>query len=143
MVSNTKKIKMNNNIISLLATFLFVCVVSCHNENKLLKDSQVRKRGEFYVRGEMKYNQYTFCAITPQVVEYHYKSGEWKYWNDKKELIAEGAYKIIEEHIETNCEGGTNIKRGEMEIDKWNFYNAKGNKIKPSKEFLKKLKTIE
>ena len=47
-----------------------------------------------YGKGEFEDATYSFCGLMLTEENYQYKIGKWKFWNLKRELIAEGEFTI-------------------------------------------------
>ena len=94
---------------------------------------------EFFVSGQFKHETYSLCSTVPVEIGYHYETGNWKFWNLKGQLIAEGPY--TSQKIEIQGQGGCpyELIRGVMDKDKWNFWDDKGKPIKATEDLINKL----
>uniref|UniRef100_UPI0035C839A3 hypothetical protein n=1 Tax=Aurantibacter sp. TaxID=2807103 RepID=UPI0035C839A3 len=85
--------------------------------------------GNIYGSGNFESNKYLHCGIDNQEIEYNYKIGYWKFWDLKRNFIAEGEFKIDSMFING---GGCNyiIKTSKVIKDKWKFYDKNSKTIK-------------
>ena len=101
--------------------------ISGNLSNELRNDNWT----EFYESGIIKSSghfssgNYTGCGVVAFTAYYEYKIGEWNYYYPNGEIKANGIYKYGLKNIETNCEGGANINRGEL-TNEWSFYDDNG-----------------
>lgn len=112
--------------------------MSCKEKEIKPKEANMTCNG-FFVKGEFKNGNYTFCGIVPVETQYIYKNGNWKFWNLKGQLIAEGFYKL--QKIKVEGQGGCpyEITEGIIDKERWNFWDDKGQEIKPKEDLITKL----
>ena len=96
---------------------------------------------EFFVKGQYEYGKYTFCGIVPIETKYTYKIGNWKFWNLKGQLIAEGPYDPQKMKIEQ--EGGCSyeLTKGILNETEWKFWDDFGKQIELKQELITKIET--
>ncbi|MFD2892616.1 hypothetical protein ACFS5J_11405 [Flavobacterium chuncheonense] len=87
--------------------------------------------GNVYGLGNFKASNYSLCGLMLHNIEYKYKVGKWKFWNLKRELIAEGEF-VTDSSI-VRGRGGCDyyIKTSKIMNDKWNFYDSDGKLKNP------------
>jgi hypothetical protein len=111
--------------ISLLLIIIFSCT------NKLQQDSIHIK-----AIGDVKNASYTFCGFVPTEVDYSYRVGTWEFVTQNDIIIAKGEYNVT---LETDkSSGGCEYTyfNSTIDIDKWEFWDTKRQKIKPSKRMI-------
>ena len=86
--------------------------------------------GNIYGIGNLKTAKYIECGIVPQEIEYKYKVGKWKFWDLKRNLIAEGEFEI--DSALAMGRGGCDfmVKMSRVGSGKWKFYNENGEETK-------------
>lgn len=77
--------------------------------------------GNIYGKGKLKESSYTFCGLSPVYKEYEYKVGEWKFWNLKRKLIAEGSFRTENSLVDNNGGCEYNVITSKIDDD-WSFY---------------------
>lgn len=128
------------NIIQKILLIASITIFACNKIDKEKRPKEANiKCSHFYAQGEYKTDTYTFCGSTPIEISYYYKVGKWKYWNFNGQLIAKGSYKPIK--IKITDKGGCPYEIIESKINEgnWNFWDEKGNKIKPNNNLIAKL----
>lgn len=87
-----------------------------------------------YGKGVFKDATYLSCGIELKEENYQYKIGKWKFWNLKRELIAEGEFTIDSTLVKG--QGGCDyyIKTSKIKKEKWKFYNSQQEKVIPNFE---------
>lgn len=55
---------------------------------------------DFYGRGQIVNDYWTFCSTIALKNEYEYKKGKWKFWTKDFQYLGEGYFKIQKEKIE-------------------------------------------
>ena len=116
---------MNKFKISILLIIVFSCT------NKFQQNSIHIK-----AIGDSKEASYTFCGFIPKEVNYTYRIGTWKFVTQNNVIIAKGEYNVT---LETdNSSGGCPYSyfNNTIDIDKWEFWDIKGQKIKPNKRMI-------
>ncbi|MBO6880999.1 hypothetical protein [Winogradskyella sp.] len=93
--------------------------------------------------GEFTSDRYTFCGIVSKEIDYKYKTGNWKFWNHNKKLIAEGKFET--DSALALGRGGCDymMKISKVIPDKWNFYDSNGKQINSTIEQIYKLENFE
>ena len=86
--------------------------------------------GNIYGTGNFKIAKYIECGIVPQEIEYNYKVGKWKFWDLKRNLIAEGEFET--DSTLAMGRGGCDfmVKISKVKNGKWKFYNGNGEETK-------------
>ncbi|HRD83124.1 MAG TPA: hypothetical protein PLL53_20365 [Saprospiraceae bacterium] len=131
---------MKHGIIAYL--FIAISIFSCRQQERV-KDTDKRYLlcCDLHAQGQFATSTYTFCGVVPTEVQYLYKHGRWKYWNQDDLLIAEGTYKPV---IDTVQDEGGCIYRvivGKINEDDWRFRDKNGNLIKPENELIHMLES--
>lgn len=86
-------------------------------------DDWIYDLGKMYGKGEFKQSNYTFCGFVGTEKQYEYKTGHWKFWNFKKELVAEG--KFINKEKTIHGHGGCPYSIITSKIDNnWILYST-------------------
>ncbi|WP_445714888.1 hypothetical protein [Flavobacterium sp.] len=90
--------------------------------------------GKVYGKGKFKNASYNFCGLMLTKENYQYKIGKWKFWNLKRELIAEGEFTIDSSLVKG--QGGCDfyIKTSKIKKENWKFYNSNHELIEPNFE---------
>ncbi|WCO03608.1 toxin-antitoxin system YwqK family antitoxin [Psychroserpens ponticola] len=89
---------------------------------------------EFYESGIIKSSgkfssgSYTVCGVVPFTAYYEFKIGEWSYYYSNNKIKANGVYEYGSKNIENTCEGGANLKCGNL-TNEWKFYNSNGESV--------------
>lgn len=128
--------KMNKVIFLFIVFFLF----SCNQKEKRPIEANMVCH-DLFVQGQFKNATYSFCGITPIEIGYTYKDGNWKFWNLKGQLIAEGFYKLQKNKIENHGGCPYEIIDGIIDKEEWFFWNEEGEKVKSDKELIKKIES--
>ena len=86
--------------------------------------------GNIYGKGNFLKAKYIECGIVRQEIDYKYKIGKWKFWDLKRNLIAEGEFEI--DSALAIGRGGCDfmIKMSKIKDDKWKFFDENGKEIK-------------
>ncbi|MFC6860389.1 hypothetical protein [Zunongwangia atlantica] len=86
--------------------------------------------GNIYGKGNFRKAKYIECGIFRQEIDYKYKVGKWKFWDLKRNLIAEGEFEI--DSALAIGRGGCDymVKMSKVKGDKWIFYDENGKEIK-------------
>lgn len=88
--------------------------------------------------GETVESTYTFCSIVAQEVEYTYRIGLWIFKSREGKIIAKGEYDtktiIIDDYGGCACPFSYVINT--VDINKWEFWNSKGEKIEPTQRLI-------
>jgi hypothetical protein len=100
--------------------------------NFLTNDNKwIYELGKVYGFGTFKKDKYSFCGSIPREKDYQYKIGKWKFWNQKRDLIAEGEFTIDSSLVKG--QGGCDyyIKTSKIRKENWIFYNSEQKIIEP------------
>ncbi len=124
-----------------LALFGIVILGCTNTEKKPLEANMFSSN--FYIYGEYKEDTYSFCSTVPIEVEYRYKVGKWKYWDNKGQLIAEGLYKPKKIKIEGIGGCPYEMKEGKIDRETWKFWDRKGAEISPSDGLIKRIENCK
>ena len=94
---------------------------------------------KYFVQGQYKNDSYYFCSFVPTYVDYSYKDGVWRFWNNNGQLVAEGPY--IPKKQEITDRGGCpyEIFEGVMDESTWKFWDNEGQRISSNKEFIEEI----
>ena len=103
---------------------------------------------EYFPNGQIsRYGEYDFqffttcCFAGPCDFPMSYRTEEWKFFHENGQLKATGIYKLIEEHINTNCWGGDRILKSRVDKS-WQCFDEQGKPIKMSKQLKKELESL-
>lgn len=90
--------------------------------------------GKVYGKGEFEDATYSFCSLMLREENYQYKIGKWKFWNLKRELIAEGVFTIDSSLVKG--QGGCDyyLKNSKIQKENWKFYNSEQETVDPNFE---------
>lgn len=90
--------------------------------------------GKVYGKGEFEDATYSFCGLMLTEENYQYKIGKWKFWNLKRELIAEGEFTIDSSLVKG--QGGCDyyLKTSKIKKENWKFYNSEQEIVHPNFE---------
>ncbi len=94
--------------------------------------------------GKFNKEEFILCDSIPRTIDYHYKTGMWTFYNNKKELIAEGVfdnYTDLFYDIDGDCEFP--VKYSKIDPYKWKFYNDKKELILPTLSLIHQLERIK
>ncbi|WP_272151328.1 hypothetical protein [Tenacibaculum aiptasiae] len=125
---------MKNKLYFLVVFLVLISVVfSCE------KKANVKK--EVIANGVTKLGMYTFCGFMPTEVNYTYRTGRWVFLTHKKNKIAEGEYDIVFRKVDDigGCE--YEYVENKLDLNKWKFWNSKGELINPTKEIVAFIKS--
>ena len=140
----TNQLKMKGYIIllfSLIIVFVFISFVI--SQKKLRPKEATVICDNYFATGKIVYDKYSFCSIIPVDVEYPIKKGVWKFWNLSGTLIAEGEFNIIRDTIKDRGGCEYEIKKGVIELSKWEFWEENGNRIIPGEAAIKNMELCQ
>ncbi|WP_369992788.1 hypothetical protein [Winogradskyella sp.] len=96
----------------------------------LIEDNEwITDEETLFGEGKFDSGKYTFCGLVPEEVNYKYKVGYWKFWNQNRQLIAEGEFKI--DSALALGRGGCSymMKMSKVIPGKWKFYDSNGENM--------------
>lgn len=96
-----------------------------------------------YATGKFKMDEYTFCGIAPVRVKYWHKIGKWKFWNKKRNLIAEGIFSTQIDSVLDQGGCSFPFKSSKIEPINWKFYDNEGKIIPPSIDQIFRLENLK
>ncbi len=96
------------------------------------KCEKIRDYGDLYASGKLKMDKYTFCGLAPVRVKYWHKIGKWRFWDKKRNLIAEGIFSTQTDSVLDHGGCSFPIKSSKIEPINWKFHNSDGKIIPPT-----------
>ncbi|CAL2092047.1 conserved hypothetical protein [Tenacibaculum sp. 190524A05c] len=93
-------------------------------------------------KGTVKKGIYVFCGVVAKEIEYEYRVGKWIF-EDNNVKIAEGEYEVVinkEENL-GGCEYSYYLST--INLDKWKFWNKRGELIEPTEKHIDLIKSKE
>lgn len=86
---------------------------------------QFYRTGKIESEGNYEISSYVDCGVGGlERTFYNYKSGKWDYYNIDSEIEASGVYQKVKCHLNTRCDGGTELIFMKTTKD-WIIFNEK------------------
>ena len=127
----------------IIVMLLNLLIISCKNNNK----TENWNYENVIEIGKTKDTTYIWCSITPYEDKYSYRIGNWEFRTEDSLKIANGTYNVFMNEIWDKGGCPYEYLENSIDLNKWEFWNSKGQKIKPTKKMLElvdyKVKEIE
>lgn len=121
--------------------FVLIMCFNCQSEQEIIPKEANLFCNDYLIKGQFKNDSYIFCGITQNEIQYSYNYGNWKFWDLKGKLVAEGNYTLKKRVV--GSEGGCSFEiiEGKIIREDWQFWDNQGNRIPGNNKIIEQLES--